>query len=332
MTARNLALTLALLMAPPLWAAEHHGGGGGAPSGHSFSSGHSSAPRAGSHAPAGSALGLAESRHPRAGTGTGGFFGYGRGFGRGFGYPYYRPFYNPFFFGSFYWGWPYAYDPFYYGGYYGGYGYGAPGYGAPGYYDGYRYGDRASVRVIVKPDKTRVFVDGYYAGVADDFDGLFHRLHVSPGRHELALKLEGYRTHRMRIYVGPGATLKVQYDMVQGTGEDPIEDLAGGAGGADRERYDDRDRDRDRDLSVDPDRGRPDVRGVGRVRLDVQPPDASIYVDGQFRGTARQIGELELPPGRHRVEIVRPGFRTDDREVDVDSGRTRDLTVELQRP
>ncbi len=335
MTARHLALALALFVAAPLWAdaAQHRGGGGSSgPSARSVSPSHG-----GSHAAAapsgGSGLSLAERRHPRPGTGTGGFF---RGYN-----PYYRSFYYPSFFGSFYYGWPYYYDPFYYGGYYGGgyYGggyYGAPGgyYGAPGYYSSYRYGDRASLRVMVNPDKTRVFVDGYYAGVADDFDGLFQRLHVSPGRHEISLKLEGYRTHRMRIYVGPGSTLKIQYEMVKGSGEDPVEDLAGDAGAADR--YEDRDRpgdgDRDMDAEEHADHVRPGGRGGGRLRLDVQPPDASIYVDGQFRGTARQIGQLDLPPGRHRVEIVRPGFRTDDRDVDIEGGRTRDLTVELQRP
>jgi hypothetical protein len=347
MTARRLAFALALGgLAQPLWADHgHHGGGGGGSSSGSSGHAYSGSPgtgHAGSASPRSSGTTVAESRHPRAGTGTGGFYGYGSS-------RYYRPYYYPHFYGSFYYGWPYFYDPFYsFGGYYGG-GYYGGYYGAPGSYYGYRYGDRASLRVMVNPDKTRVFVDGYYAGVADDFDGLFQRLHVSPGRHEITLKLEGYRTHRMKVYVGAGSTLKIKFDMVKGSGEDPVEDLAGDQG-ADAERYADRPHpgERDRDVSEDerpdrnrvraederPDRNRvrADVHDFGHLRLDVQPADASIYLDGQFRGTARQVSELELPPGRHRLEIVRPGFRTDDRDVDVEAGRTRDLKVELQRP
>ena len=34
--------------------------------------------------------------------------------------------------------------------------------------------------MLVDPAEARVYVDGYYAGTVDDFDGLFQRLNVSP--------------------------------------------------------------------------------------------------------------------------------------------------------
>ena len=70
------------------------------------------------------------------------------------------------------------------------------------------------------PEKTKVYVDGYYAGMVDDFDGMFQRLHIAPGRHDIALKLEGYRTHVFRVYVPVGHTLKLRHEMVRGAGED----------------------------------------------------------------------------------------------------------------
>jgi hypothetical protein len=67
------------------------------------------------------------------------------------------------------------------------------------------------------------------------------------------------------------------------------------------------------------------------LHLNVLPEDASVYVDGQFKGSARQASSLELPAGRHRIEVVRPGFRTDERDFEIETGETRDLSVELQR-
>jgi hypothetical protein len=247
----------------------------------------------------------AQRRHPRAGTGTGDYpydhddYGYSPGFY--FGYPAY-----------------------YYSGYPGYY-----GYAAPPYHSGYGYEDTGSLRVIVDPAKTRVFVDGYYAGTADDFDGLFQRLHVPAGRHEIMLKLDGYRTRRFRVYVPVGHTVKLRHDMARGAGED-TEDLTGEpevrGGPAGYARLEEE----GPDARVDDPRGAIPA-GTGRLRVDVRPPDASIYIDGVFRGPARVMDRVLLPSGRHRVEIVRPGYRTEEREIEVRSGETTDLRADLER-
>jgi len=70
----------------------------------------------------------------------------------------------------------------------------------------------------------------------------------------------------------------------------------------------------------------------GRVRLEVRPDDTSVYVDDEFRGTARQARIMNLPPGRHLIELVRPGFAVERREVTVVSGERQDVLVELLRP
>jgi hypothetical protein len=71
---------------------------------------------------------------------------------------------------------------------------------------------------------------------------------------------------------------------------------------------------------------------TGRVRLEVRPDDTSVYVDDEFRGTAREARILRLPPGRHAIELVRPGFTIEHREVTVVSGGSQDVLVELLRP
>jgi hypothetical protein len=92
-------------------------------------------------------------------------------------------------------------------------------------------------------------------------------------------------------------------------------------------RLEDEDRD---DLVRDPEDGRA-PGDAGMLRLDVRPSDASIYVDGAFRGTARDLDRLRLSPGRHRIEMVRPGYRTVEREVDIRPGETSDLRADLDR-
>ena len=61
----------------------------------------------------------------------------------------------------------------------------------------------ASVQFDVTPRQAEVFVDGYYAGIVDDFDGMFQRLRVEPGQHEITLYLDGYRTVAAARLSGP---------------------------------------------------------------------------------------------------------------------------------
>jgi hypothetical protein len=66
---------------------------------------------------------------------------------------------------------------------------------------------------VATPKQAEVYVDGFYAGVVDDFDGTFQRLHTTPGGHAVTLHLEGYRTVTQNIYVAPDETLKLQLAM-----------------------------------------------------------------------------------------------------------------------
>ena len=274
-------------------------------------------------------------RRPRPGTGTGDRGRYGNDGDRYTGYPNSYYYYDPY---AYSWGYPGRS----YGRYGYGYGYGYNDYGYSygdyyGYYPSssyrsyrYRSGNIAQLRTLVEPAKARVYVDGYYAGIVDDFDGLLQRLNVSPGRHDITFKLGGYSSHTFSIYANRDQTLKLRFDMAKGSGE--TRDSIGEEYDRRSDRIPDRDLDLDRDSAretadrsreVDADQAdrryvppSSDTKG-GDVLLDIEPADASVYVDGEFYGKASQVTRLELPAGRHRIEIVRPGYRTEETEVEV---------------
>lgn len=82
-------------------------------------------------------------------------------------------------------------------------------------YEGYRYFGRpsADVKLHVTPRQTEVYVDGFYAGVAGDFDGIFKHLRTSPGGHVITLRLEGYKTVTEDVYVRPDSTFTIRDKM-----------------------------------------------------------------------------------------------------------------------
>jgi hypothetical protein len=94
---------------------------------------------------------------------------------------------------------PYGYRPgwslnLYFGRPYSAYGY--PAYSYPsagyGYYaiaPGRAYG---AVRIVDAPPDAQVFVDGYYAGVVDGYDGVFEHLNLEAGSHHIEIVEQGY--------------------------------------------------------------------------------------------------------------------------------------------
>ena len=57
--------------------------------------------------------------------------------------------------------------------------------------------------------------------------------------------------------------------------------------------------------------GPPRRLSQGFVIIDAMPEDAQVVLDGRLLGSARQLvaRAFPLPPGRHAIEIVSPGFR-----------------------
>ena len=76
-----------------------------------------------------------------------------------------------------------------------------------------RQSHRAPLRIIVPFREAAVFVDGYYAGIVDDFDGFFQRLQIDSGGHRIEFRLEGYETLSVDLYIQRGRTTKYHGEL-----------------------------------------------------------------------------------------------------------------------
>ena len=93
---------------------------------------------------------------------------------------------------------PWGFGGLGFGGYYGGYYDPFGGYYDPyGGYQGYprssdTFGYEGKLHLKVTPRDASVWVDGYYVGIVDDFDGVFQRLHIEAGPHRIDISAPGY--------------------------------------------------------------------------------------------------------------------------------------------
>jgi len=114
------------------------------------------------------------------------------------------------------WGYPYAggavggYDLYslYYGGYYGMY---DPWYGWFPTYAGSSSSrsteGTGGIRLEVKPNNANVYVDGFFAGIVDDFDNAFQKLKLSPGPHRIDMRAPEHAPLAVDVMIQEGFTI-----------------------------------------------------------------------------------------------------------------------------
>jgi hypothetical protein len=198
----------------------------------------------------------------------------------------------------------------------------------------------ASLRLEVKPHEAEVYVDGYYAGIVDDFDGVFQRLPVTPGEHDIELYLEGYRSVRQKVMATPRNTFKLKYAMERlGAGEQQEpRPQASSAAQAMPPALPPAGRGPVRRLppSMPPASGAPprsaEASAYGTLSIRVQPAEADVLIDGEkWRGPEAQDRLIvDVAEGRHVLEIQKPGYRTYTTDVQVRRGDTTTINVSLR--
>ena len=149
------------------------------------------------------------------------------------------------------------------------------------------------MKLNVTPIQARVFLDGKYIGVCDDWDDsgggalLYFR---GEATHRLRFAYPGYRDLRVDIQIRSNAAddkVDVELPLQAGTGEGP----PGPSG----------------------DFRRPNYRTIGPALFNVDPPDASVSVDGKVLGPASKWATEELAldgPAVHEVAFSAPGYET----------------------
>ena len=198
------------------------------------------------------------------------------------------------------------------------------------------YGLHANLRVLATPREAAVYVDGFYAGIVDDFDGVFQSLPLPRGGHEITLYYPGYRTVSQHVYLSAGSTFKLHQAMEQlpaGVASDPPPVAPPVPPPP--------------EYSVVPFRtpphsqppplprvpsAAPQAVGYGSLALRVQPASADVMIDGA-RWTSSTAGEfvIQLAVGSHRVEVVVPGYQRFSTDIQVREGETVPLNVALSR-
>lgn len=137
-----------------------------------------------------------------------------------------------------------------------------------------------------------VWVDQQYLGYLKELKG-DKKIMLLPGTHEISVRQSGYRDFTKNIVVEPGQTQMLRVAMEKDT----------------RAQYPGAD--------------------AATLKLDVNPGRAAVFLDDGYVGHADDFGgsfhAMLVSPGKHRVKIELPGYRTFETEINLLGGQKSEV-------
>jgi hypothetical protein len=140
-----------------------------------------------------------------------------------------------------------------------------------------------------------VWIDGQYVGYMKELRGM-KKILLLPGEHQISVRQSGYIDFSQKIIVEPGQTQSVRVTMQK-----------------------------------EPGAIMPSVTAM--LKIDIQPTRAAVFIDDAFSGHAGELGgafhAVLISPGKHRIKVELPGYRTFETEVNLLAGQKSEIKTEL---
>lgn len=142
-----------------------------------------------------------------------------------------------------------------------------------------------------------VWIDGQYVGYLKELKGS-KKILLLPGEHQISVRQSGYIDASKKIIVEPGQAQLVRVTMQKEPGAST-------------------------------------PRVTATLKLAIQPTRAAVFVDDAFLGHAGELGgafhSMLISPGKHRIKIELPGYRTFETEVNLLAGQKSEIKTELMK-
>ncbi len=198
--------------------------------------------------------------------------------------------------------------------------------------------DYHEYRVILRvvPDDADVLLDGKFIGEAYEFSDPGSALRLNSRNHELVIKKKGYVEEVIDLYDYSTRDITIRLKLLK-----------------DRKYYssikEPRKKVEEKAKSeyipkTEPEKKPPPapkpeeeettkIKEPVNVTLEISPKESSIYLDGRFWGISPESGRIEnlrLKPGRYTLEVVKPGYKSCKKKLDVKDKNIK-LIIKLEK-
>jgi len=178
-----------------------------------------------------------------------------------------------------------------------------------------------SIVFEIAPDDALILVDGRLIGEAYEFSQPEAALRLRGSRHEIVIKREGYREEVVNLREYGSGRVVVRRSLIPdtpGTGlQPPPAPVQPEAKTVEPKPLPDEDVPPADAAEEAPE---PPAMEAVTVSLEVKPAEAAIYLNGDFWGISPPSGKIDslrLMPGTYTIEVVRPGYASVKKVLEV---------------
>jgi hypothetical protein len=140
-----------------------------------------------------------------------------------------------------------------------------------------------------------VWIDGNYVGYLKELKGS-KKITLLPGQHEVTVRQSGYQDYVQKVIVEPGEKRLISVSLL-----------------------------------LAPRATVPEITAT--LKLKVKPARAAVFLDEKFVGHAGEFGgrfrSMKISPGKHRIRVELPGYRTFDTELNLLANQESEIKTEL---
>jgi hypothetical protein len=141
-----------------------------------------------------------------------------------------------------------------------------------------------------------VWVDGNYVGYLKELKGS-KKITLLPGEHQVIVRQSGYDDYVQKVVVEPGEKRLITVT-----------------------------------LHLSPRATSPGITAT--LKLKIKPKRSAVFLDEKYVGHAGEFGgafrSMKISPGKHRIRVELPGYRTFDTEVNLLADQETEVKTELK--
>ena len=185
----------------------------------------------------------------------------------------------------------------------------------------------------VQPDDAHILLNGRFIGETFEFSTSRSALELTSKNSEIVIKKEGYKEIMIDLHQYSSRNIVIQLQMKEDNALIPEIRKEKSVPKAEKPEH---------MVKTEPVKepvteSKPQVESnlsAGNVTLEIQPAEAAIYLNGKFWGIVPETGKIEnlkLKPGTYTLEVIKPGYQSSKRTIEIESQKMIKITIKLEK-